>query len=353
LSPELKRARQAFPVTEQSAYLATGSWGPISKPYAVALRRAVLDELKAGRLNQARFDAIADSTERIRAVLAGLLGVSSAEIVLTRSTSASLEAVIREFPFEAGDEVVCTQLEHHACTDPLKDGARKGRFSVTLAQVPENDADDLRWLEQCVTARTRLIAFTGVSFETGQRLPIAQIGKFARERGIATLLDAAQWVGAVPLDLPATQIDYCAFPLQKWLCGPEGIGGLYVHGGAAAPLGRDRLTQPRALLEATAGHLEFLRDSIGWDFILERTAALAALARESFAALPGIRVLTPSEHAGLVTIEAERGTHAGFAAKLARRKIVVRVWPELDRYRLSTAFFNSEQEIARAVRVFA
>lgn len=339
-------------MTEQYAYLATGSWGPISKPYALALRRAVQEELRQGRMNQQRFDGIADATARIRAMLADLLGAKPDEIVLTRSTSASLESVIREFPFEDGDEVVCTQLEHHACTDPLNAGARRGRFNVRLAQVPEIEADNLSWLEQCVTPRTRLIAFTGVSYETGQRLPLEAIAGFASRRGIATLLDAAQWVGACPLDLPASQVDFCAFPLQKWLCGPEGIGGLYVRGGAEGPLARDRMTHSRALLEATAAHLEFLRDTIGWDWIFETTAALALSTRETFEAMPGIRVLTPIEHAGLVTIEAEPGTQAAIASRLAKRRIVMRSWPKLDRYRLSTAFFNTAQEIARAARVF-
>ena len=367
MTPSLERIRRAFPVTEQCTYLSTGSFGPLSKKFAATLRRSVLDELKHGRMRPERFEILHEATERTRRALAAVLNIAPTELALTRSTSASLETVIREFPFRRGDDVVCTQLEHHALTSPLAIGASRGRFTVTLAHVPENDAEDLRWLEQCVTPRTRLIAFTGVSYETGQRLPLAGIAAFARERNIATLLDGAQSVGAMPLDLAGIGIDFCAFPLQKWLCGPDGLGGLYVRSGGYADLRRDdfrnddahyanmradRATQLVGVLEATADHLEWLATAVGWNFAVERTLALAARMRAAFAELPRVRVLTPEAHAGLVTVEALKGTYGATAAALARRRIVARSWPELDRYRFSTAFFNSEHEISKAVRVF-
>ena len=353
MSPELGRARKAFPVTADSTYLATGSWGPISETYSVTLRRATLEELRQGRMNAERFERIETATETIRHELAYLLGADDSEIALTQSTSASLETVIREFPFAPGDEVVCTQLEHPACTMPLNEGASRGRFDVVLAQVPESGAEDLHWLEKCITERTRMIAVTAVSFETGQRLPIGQIGALASRLGIRTLLDGAQIVGAMPLDLARAGIDFCAFPLQKWLLGPDGIGGLYVRTGAAEGLARDRLTQSRGVLEATAAHLRWMRRSVGWASIFERTGALAMHTREAFARRGAVRLITPEAHAGLVTIEAPAGSRERIAKRLRRKRIVLRIWPELDRYRLSTAFFNTEREIDAAVRAIA
>jgi L-cysteine/cystine lyase len=303
LDPELARARKALPVTEDQIYLSTGSLGPMSSVFSVTLRRCTLDDLHHGRFEAERFAAMASATEAIRREIASIVSVPPAEIALTRSTSDSLRAVIDGFPFEPGDEVVCTQLEHPACTNPLSEGARKRRFDVTLAQVPEDGAEDLAWLEACVTPRTRLIAFSAVGYTTGQLLPIARIGRFARAHGIYTLVDGAQCIGAVETNLAEAGIDFCAFPLQKWLCGPEGLGALYVRSGSIESLRRDRFTQSRGVLEATAAHLAWMRESIGWSWVHERTARLAGSAREALAAAPGIRLETPEMHAGLVTIE--------------------------------------------------
>lgn len=352
MSPELTRARRAIPVTAESAYLSTGSWGPISQPFSVTLRRCTLDELRHGRMTDERFEVRERATEQIRRQLADLVSVEPERIALTRSTSASLETVIRGFPWAPGDEAVCTQLDHRASTAPLADEARRRGFNVRIAQVPEDDADDLQWLARCVTARTRLIAFSGVSYTTGQRLPVEEIAAFAREHGILSLLDAAQCVGAMPLDLAECGIDFCAFPLQKWLLGPEGMGALYVRNQEFDVMLEDRTTQSRGVLEATATHLDWLRDEIGWPWIFERTRALASGARRTLAGIPGLVVVTPESHAGLVTVETDPARYARISANARKRRIVLRTWPELGRFRFSTAFFNTEREIAAAARLF-
>jgi L-cysteine/cystine lyase len=351
LSRKLELGRRSLPVTAESIYLGTGSWGPTSRIYATTLRRLTLEDLRSGRMSAERFEAMAGATERIRRALATLVGAAPETIALTQSTSAALEIVLDEFPWRTGDEVVCTQLEHRACTQPLSEVSRRHSVDVRLAHVPEEGARNLDWLARCVTPRTRLIAFTGVSYTTGQRLPLAAIAAFGREHNVATLVDAAQWVGAMPLDLPASGVDFCAFPLQKWLSGPEGMGALYVRDESFASFKRDRVSQSRGVLQATAEHLDWLAGKIGWDFIFERTQSLSARARAALAEIPAIRVITPSEHAGLVTIEAS-SSHAGIAARLERRRVVLRAWPEQGRYRLSTAWFNTDKEIATAVAAF-
>jgi selenocysteine lyase/cysteine desulfurase len=183
-------------------------------------------------------------------------------------------------------------------------------------------------------------------------LPIPAIAAFAHEHGICTLLDAAQCVGAMPLDLAACAVDFCGFPLQKWLLGPEGMGGLYVRDERFGQLLRDCMTQSRSVLEATAAHLAWLRDRIGWPFIFEQTRSLSELARAKLGRIPKLSVVTPAVHAGLVTLEVDPARHAAIIRQAKRRRIVLRSWPELGRYRISTAFFNTEEEIAAAARLF-
>ncbi|HEY5623646.1 MAG TPA: aminotransferase class V-fold PLP-dependent enzyme [Gammaproteobacteria bacterium] len=124
-----------------------------------------------------------------------------------------------------------------------------------------------------ITDRTRLFAFSATAFESGRRLPVREIAELARDTGVPTLLDAAQSAGAVPLDLGAAGVDFCALPMQKWLCGPEGIGALYVRRESrrhltAAPA--DGVIHGHGILAASALELRWLRETLGWSWIHHR-----------------------------------------------------------------------------------
>src|SRR5712692_974634 len=80
-----------------------------------------------------------------------------------------------------------------------------------------------------VTPRTRLIVLSHVTWTTGAVLDIAEVARMGRERGIPVLIDGAQSAGAIPVDVKALGVDFYAIPGQKWLCGPDGTGALYVR----------------------------------------------------------------------------------------------------------------------------
>src|SRR5260370_21135606 len=76
---------------------------------------------------------------------------------------------------------------------------------------------------------TSLNSLSYVTWTTGTRLDIASVGRMGRERGIPVLIDGAQSAGAIPIDVKALDVDFYAIPMQKWLCGPDGTGALYVR----------------------------------------------------------------------------------------------------------------------------
>src|SRR5205814_1779679 len=94
----------------------------------------------------------------------------------------------------------------------------------------------LEAIDEALTERTRLVALSHVSFSTGARLPIERIATLAHSVGARVLVDGAQAVGAVPIDVHALDVDYYAWPGQKWLFGPEGTGALYVRRACQADL---------------------------------------------------------------------------------------------------------------------
>jgi len=280
----IERLRGAFPVTVERVYFGTGSFGPISAPFAAA-RRAYLDaELSAGRYTVDRYERTAHARARLRAELAAVVGAAPTELALTQGTGDGLAAVLAGLHWEPGDEIVYTQHEHPALLEPLEALERRGLVRLRIVRAPQTGAEDTAWLAAALTPRTKLVAFSGTAFTLGQRLPVAAIVALARARGIPTLLDGAQSVGAMPLDLATSGVDFCAFPLQKWLCGPEGLGALYVRDGSLEALRRDRVTRSWDVFDATAAHLEWLRTEAGWPWLAARCVALADHARRALAA---------------------------------------------------------------------
>ena len=344
---KVKLARDSFPVLEEWAYLDTGSVGPVSTGYAAALARCTDEDLRLGRAWLRRWDRIGAAKERIRSEIAALLGTNPGQIVLTRSTTDGVRTLLRSLNWSAGDEVVTTRLEFPACANAIAELEQTSQVTVHTAAVPDTNLDALDWLERCVTPATRLIAFSGVAFTTGARLPIERIVEFASARGILTLVDGAQLVGAATPDVAATRVDFMALPLQKWLCGPEGLGGLYIREGAAGSRPDEHLVHGWPVLEAAAEHLRWMRDALGWSWIHERTLRLAAHARGVLQDLDPIRLVTPEAHAGLVAVQCPKDTSRPLYDHLKAEHMIVRYRPELDLLRISTAFFTTEQEIDR------
>jgi cysteine desulfurase family protein len=129
-----------------------------------------------------------------------------------------------------GDHVITTALEHNSVSRPLQAMADAGFISLTrLGFSPETGAIDPADVQKAITPKTRLIAMTHSSNVLGTIQPVAEVGKIAKAHNVRFLVDGAQTLGTVPIDVNAMHIDVLAFPGHKSLLGPTGTGGLYVN----------------------------------------------------------------------------------------------------------------------------
>jgi cysteine desulfurase/selenocysteine lyase len=130
-----------------------------------------------------------------------------------------------------GDHVVTTDLEHNSVSRPLVKMANDGTITHNRVPTDEGGTLDPDAVFAAVTPATRMIAITHASNVLGTIQPVAEIGRRCKEKGILLLVDAAQTIGVVPIDVRAMHIDLMAFPGHKGLFGPTGTGGLYVAPG--------------------------------------------------------------------------------------------------------------------------
>ena len=305
------------------------------------------------------------------------------EIVFTRGTTDGIgivaEAVGRTL--RPGDEILVTELEHHSNLVPWQVAARDRGARVRAVPVIGDGVLDLDALDRLLGPRTRLVAVAHVSNVLGTILPVAEIVARARRVGALTLVDGAQAVPHMPVDMSALGCDFYVFSSHKML-GPTGIGVLYgrrsvlealepARGGSEMikevwidratwndlPWRFEPGTPPIAEAVGLDAAIEYL-EKLGMDRVREHTHALAVQAATQLAAIPGVRVFGPRQERGAVVAFSVEGLHPhDVAAALDTDGIAVRAGHHcaqpLMRWcgvvgtsRASFSVFNSPEEVA-------
>jgi L-cysteine/cystine lyase len=343
-----EEARARFPVLERHAYLNAGSSGPLPQAAIDAVRARLERDLTEGRSGKAYIEEIFELRERVRGGIAAVLGASTELVALTDSTTRGCQIVVAGLGLGADDEIVTSDQEHFGLLGQLHgSGAR-----VVVAEADE-DA-----LLAALTPRTRLIAVSHVLWTTGRRLDLARL---RRPDGPPLLVDGAQSAGAIPVDLAGA--DFYTVSAQKWLCGPDPSGALYVRDPERLRVTLPSVFSPQSYepdgsFVPKAGARRF--DS-GWigapalagleaalgvhpDWRYEAAAAAAARCRELLE--PLVDVVTAAHQSTLVSFRPP-GDPTELVAALAQRDVVVRELPGRDLVRASCGWWTSEDDLRR------
>lgn len=176
-------------------------------------------------------ETVLSAAERVRASAAAFLGCDADELLITRCTTDAMNTVAQGMRWTAGDRVLTTDQEHHGGSLCWEHMARLHGVvvdRVTIAIDEHDTAAIVRRFADAITPRTRVISVSHVITTTGLRMPIAELSAIARARGLLCVVDGAQAVGAVPVDVKALGCHAYASSGHKWLMGPKGTGLLYV-----------------------------------------------------------------------------------------------------------------------------
>ena len=171
-----------------------------------------------------------DLFEQSRRTVSSFIGsTSDAEVIFTRGTTESINLVAYTFGYsqlKEGDEVILSALEHHSNIVPWQIVCGMKGASIKVIPVFENGTLDLAWLEKAITEKTKLIAIAHVSNSLGTVNPVEMIIRIAHAHGVPVLLDGAQAVPHMQVDVAALDVDFYAFSAHK-MYGPTGMGVLY------------------------------------------------------------------------------------------------------------------------------
>ncbi|MDQ2910138.1 MAG: aminotransferase class V-fold PLP-dependent enzyme [Actinomycetota bacterium] len=217
----IEEARAQFPVFERFAYLNAGTNGPLARATIDAMIAQEQADLERGRSGAEYFTRALELREQVRVKLAAAVGVPEGNLSLGTSTTNGCNIVLAGLGLGPEAEVVTSDDEHFGLLGALATSPAQVRVAA-VRELPPEQALEVLLAE--VTPKTRLLALSEVCWMSGNRLPLTEL-KEATD--LPLLVDGAQSVGAIPVQ--AGEADFYAFPCQKWLCGPDGMGGLAVR----------------------------------------------------------------------------------------------------------------------------
>jgi isopenicillin-N epimerase len=367
-----QQVKRHFPLREGRVPMNTANLAPA--PRSVIERVVEVTYDVDGDVSFQNRGPLGEKVEAVRARIAADLRADPDELALLRNTSEANNVVVSGLPLGTGDEVLVYDQNHPTNAVAWDVRAARAGFRVRRVGVPTDPGspDDLRdAFVDALGPETRVVALTDISNVTGIRLPVEEICRACRERGIHAHVDGAQSFGAVQVDLHRLGCDTYTSSAHKWYMGPKEAGILYVRQdridgiwplivgvgwgsevGTSARGARkfETLGQRNdATLVALGAAAEF-REAIGPERIEARVMELAAYLKEGLAGVPGIRFVTPRSpemSAGVVITRPEG---------MEGRRLFEAIYEEYGiagaatgGFRLCPHIFNTRADVERAV----
>jgi len=375
-SPAWAAVRRQFLLEPGYCYFNTGGLGPSPRTVVDAVNHEMCALEACSESGHPRIG-------EIREKMCRFINCEQDELAFTRSTTEGMNTIARGLALEAGDEVLLSTHEHPGGAMPWFALARDRGVTVRTFELGGSSDETLQQMIAGINDRTRVISVSHVTCTTGAVLPVKRIAALCRERKLVSVIDGAQAVGMIPVDVHALGCDFYAASGHKWMLGPKGTGMLFVRramldrwrapfvgaysderydldGGVFEALGAARAaeygTRNVPLIVGLGAAVEFL-EMIGMEAIGRYTRSLVRQLRDRLGRMSGVEILTPQQPGASASILTVRIGGAQmdpwrWAGEL-RRRYRIRTRPVgehgLNALRVSLHLFNSARQVERLV----
>lgn len=380
LGHDLDAYRQHFPALRNKRYFNYGGQGPLPQVALDAILDAYTRMQQDGPFARSVFNEMTTQSDLLRGAIAQELGVTADTITLTESVSVGCNIALWGLPWQKGDRLLLTDCEHPGIVAAAQELSRRFGIEIDTCSVLStlNQGDPAETIANAVQPRTRLVVLSHILWNTGQVLPLAEIMATCRRQNseVLVLVDAAQSVGVLPLDLAALDVDFYAFTGHKWLCGPDGVGGLYVRPELQEVL-RPTFIGWRGIQTDASGNpqawkpdgsrfeiatsafplycglraaIELHRTWAGADARYQRICALSQALWARLQDIPQVQCLrtTPPE-SGLVSFQIEGGSHPQWVQSLETQGVMIRFIANPNCARACVHYLTLESELEEFV----
>ncbi|TAE61425.1 MAG: aminotransferase class V-fold PLP-dependent enzyme [Nostocales cyanobacterium] len=375
----LHQHRQQFPALTNKIYFNYGGQGPMPQAAMDTVNQTQASIQELGPFGGEAYGWISPQIKTVREAIASTVNVPKDTITLTGNVTIGCNIGMWGIDWQPGDHLLLSDCEHPGVVATAQEISR--RFSVEVSQCPLmatlNQGDPVSVIAQYLRPNTRLVAISHILWNTGQVLPISEISELCRNNNSLLLVDAAQSVGVLPLNLTELGVDFYAFTGHKWLCGPAGVGGLYVRpevrellnptfigldGVVVNEQGKPVKWQPdgrryevstlstplyMGLKSAIAIHEQWGTATVRYQQICQKSAYLWQRLTE----IPDIKCLKNSPpESGLVSFQlTNHQTHVKLVKFLESQKILTRTLANPNCIRVSVHYLTLESEIDQLI----
>jgi L-cysteine/cystine lyase len=381
----LAQHRQLFPALAHKSYFNFGGQGVLAQPTLDSIVEAFGYIQRQGPFGVRTNAWVSQVSQRARVAFASAIGVAAETISLTEDVTVGCNIALWGMDWQAGDHILLTDCEHPGVVAAIQE--IQHRYGVITTTMPLLAAQtDQEILDLCLghlQPRTKLVVLSHVLWNSGRVLPLVELTEKIKaaslEQEIRVLVDAAQSVGLLPLELSKSLVDFYAFTGHKWCCGPEGVGGLYVRPAAREALrptfigwrslsyeataGGGLLTDGRQYEVATsayplyAGLAEAIDTQNQWgdqERRYQRICQLSGDLWQRLQALPHVQCLLSTPPAsGLVSFRVEGVATGPTVQKLEAENIYIRNLGYPDSLRACVHYLTEEEELDRLVLAIA
>ncbi len=354
IATEFPVLNRVLPSGHRPVFLDSGA--SAQKPQVVIDKEREVEEHYYANAFRGRYyfgQRVDDEIEQSREKVAGLIGAArSDEIVFTAGATMSINMVAFGWGrkhLQAGDEIVITEMEHHANMVPWQAIARQVGARLRLIPVTRDGLLDADAMQSLISDRTALVAVTSMSNVLGTINPMDRLVARAHEHGAVVLVDAAQSVPHMPTDVGESQVDFLVFSGHK-LYGPSGVGVLYgrherlremdpfVYGGhmiqrverqsstwAEAPAKFEAGTPPIVQIIGLGAAVDWIQ-SVGLEAIAQHEHELLIAMQQRLAEIPGLTIFGPevSQKGAIVSFAVDGVSSEDLARRLDERGICTR-----------------------------
>jgi cysteine desulfurase/selenocysteine lyase len=224
---EVTDVRADIPFLDEVIYLDAASTTPTPQPVVDAMCEYYQHfNSNTGRGAYRTAVKATSEMEKAREKIAKLINCDAQEIIFTKNTTEAVNLVANGLKFNKGQSVVVPNIEHHSNFVPWLNLHNRG-VKTKIIKSGSDGVLDVSDIEDVIDKNTKLITITHVSNSIGSIQPVEEIGELTRENNILYMVDAAQSVGHMSIDVNKINADFIAFPGHKGLLGPVGTGFLY------------------------------------------------------------------------------------------------------------------------------
>ncbi len=351
LSPEerFEWCRKQMPAAEKYIYMNSGGCGPMPVPVWKSMEDVFERMVSEGQVNVEIHGWLKELLEEVRKSVADFIHAEPEEIFFVRCIAEGLNTIVRMFDWEPEERVLISDQENPASILPFYAAEPILKLHTDMFSGIGNQEQIVEQFSEKLTSKTKMAVVSHVFHTNGTVIPAACMCRQAAEKNVITVLDGAQAAGNVPIDVKELGCDFYLLSCHKWLCGPEGIGAVYIRkdlipnvkvpfGGVGMQTDFD-VESHRISYMPDARRFEYggrhipmyaafrecirLADAIGMEHITNRTRHLHGYCRGCMEKLgSSVEILSPED---------ERLWTAIFALRIPgrdHREIVRRAWEE-------------------------